>query len=88
MRRQVTRYYREVQEPQWFLVTRCTGKLRDVTPQSAAVNRLVAGSNPARGANLIKYLAKIKSQKKWPRYSIGTLGLCGRKYPNKNGGVV
>ena len=39
-----------MQERRQFLVTGCTGKFRHETPSQAAVNRLVAGSNPARGA--------------------------------------
>jgi hypothetical protein len=38
-------------QDEWgIVVTRCTGKLRKITVSLLAVNRLVAGSNPARGA--------------------------------------
>src|SRR5262249_33485730 len=39
-----------------------------------AVNRLVAGSNPARGAKPIKGLAQSLKLKSGPRYNIGTQG--------------
>ena len=49
-----------------FMVSRYTGWLHNATAQQAAVNRLVAGSNPARGANKIKRLAGNSYFAFWP----------------------
>jgi hypothetical protein len=58
--------------------------------EQPAVNRLVAGSNPARGANKIKYLSEINYLENWLRYSIGTgrLATSGpEKFPIDSVGV-
>ena len=50
-----------------FLVTRCDAVFAAVTAQQSAVNRLVAGSNPARGAKLNQRLSSKSSQSKSPK---------------------
>jgi hypothetical protein len=55
-------------------VTRCVTLFHIETSQQSAVNRLVAGSNPARGAKRINYLAGRPRPEKPSdvRYKYGT----------------
>jgi hypothetical protein len=48
-----------------------TGKKRSARGLLLAVNRLVAGSNPARGANANKRLSKNAEPQKWPWVPLG-----------------